>query len=332
MRKRPVNTAPDNAAAEYMRYSSNNQKSESITAQKRFIDDYCKRHGIEIVASYVDEAKTGTNADREQLQQLLEDSSKGIFSKVLIHKLDRFFRDLSGLLDYQKQLRKNGVSIVSVSENIDDTAQGQFMMGIMGSCAEFYSRNLSNEIKKGQRETALQCKHTGGCPPLGYDVDSVTQQYVINEYESSAIKAIFEQYSDGVGYSKILDYLNSMGFRTKRGNLFAKNSLNSILTNEKYVGLYVYNKRQDEKDCRGKRNPYIRPKDEWIQIEGGLPAIIDKDTFDKVQARMAHNAARGGRYKAKTLYLLSGLIRCECGAAMQGNSRKDGRGRSVYSS
>jgi site-specific DNA recombinase len=237
------------------------------------------------------------------------------------------------LLDYYNQLRKNGVSLVSVSENIDDTAQGEYIMSLMGANAQFYSRNLSNEIKKGQRETALQCKHVGGPTALGYDVDPVTRRYVINEYESRIVREVFEQYSDGVGYAKILDYLNSMGFRTKRGNFFAKNSLNSILTNEKYVGLYVYNKRQDEKDCRGKRNPYIRPREEWIQIEDGLPAIVDKETFDKVQARMTHNAARGGRYKAKTLYLLSGLVRCgECGAAMQGNTRKDGRGKSVYSS
>ena len=333
MRKKPINTAPSDAVAAYMRYSSDNQKIESITAQKRFIDEYAKRHGLNIVATYVDEARTGTNADREQLQQLLEDSSKSMFKMVLVHKLDRFFRDLSGLLDCEKQLRRNSVSLVSVSENIDDTAQGRFMLSILGGAAEFYSRNLSNEIKKGQRETALQCKHPGGSPPLGYNVDPVTRLYVVNEHESQAVRSIFELYAEGVGYNKILDYLNSMGFRTKFGNFFAKNSLNSILANEKYVGIYVYNKRQDEKDCRGKRNPYIRPKEEWIQIQGGIPAIIDMETFERVQARMSHNAARGGRYKAKTLYILSGLIRCgECGAAFTGNTRKDGRGRSSYSS
>ena len=333
MRKRPINTAPSNAVAVYTRKSSNNQRDESITAQIRACEEYAQRHGLEIVATYTDSSKTGTNADREQLQRLIADSSKGIFAKVLCHKVDRFFRDLGGLLDYQKQLRQNGVSLLSVSENIDDTAQGQFMVGIMGSCAQFYSRNLSNEIKKGQRETALQGKHVGGCPPLGYDVDPVTRRYVLNESEAAIVRTIFEQYAEGVGYGKILDYLNGMGFRTKRNNLFAKNSLNSILTNEKYIGLFIYNKRQDEKDCRGKRNPFLRPREEWIQIEDGVPAIVDKKTFEKVQSRMSHNAARGGRYKAKTLYLLSGLVRCgECGSSMQGNTRKDGRGHSVYSS
>jgi site-specific DNA recombinase len=154
----------------------------------------------------------------------------------------------------------------------------------------------------------------------------------VNEHEAGIVRSIFEQYADGVGYAKILDYLNSSGFRTKRGNLFGKNSLNSILTNEKYVGCFIYNKRHDEKDCRGKRNPYIRPEEEWIKIEDGIPAIVSRTTYERVQAHMSQNAARGGRFKAKTLYLLSGLVRCECGSAMQGNTRKDGRGRSVYSS
>ena len=208
MRKRPINTAPPNAVAVYARKSSTNQRDESITAQLRACEEFAQRHNLEIVKVYSDYSKTGTNPDREQLQQLITESSQGLFSKVLIHKLDRFFRDLSGLLDYQKQLRQNGVSLLSVSEHIDDTAQGQFMVGIMGSCAQFYSRNLSSEIKKGQRETALQGKHVGGCPPLGYDVDPVTRRYVVNESEAAIVRIIFEQYAEGVGYGKILDYLN----------------------------------------------------------------------------------------------------------------------------
>jgi site-specific DNA recombinase len=139
-------------------------------------------------------------------------------------------------------------------------------------------------------------------------------------------------YADGVGYGRILEYLNSHGFRTKQGNLFAKNSLNSILNNEKYMGYFIWNRRQ-EKDIAGRRNPEERPKEEWVIVEGGVPAIIDSETFERVKARIALNSARGGRYKAKTLYLLSGFIRCgECGSSMQGNTRKDGRGHSVYSS
>jgi site-specific DNA recombinase len=279
---------------------------------------------------YADEARTGTNDDREQFQRMIADSGKNMFSIVLVHKIDRFFRDLHELLYYQKKLRQNGVSLMSVSERIDDSPQGQFMFEIMGSQAQLYSRNLSTEIKKGQRETALQGLHVGGFAPLGYDVDPATRKYIRNEYESLIVRVIFDMYASGNGYSAILDYLNSMGYRTKRGNLFGKNSLLSILSNEKYIGRYIYNKRQ-EKDFLGNRNPIIRPKEEWITIEDGLPAIIDKETFDRAQARMAHNSARAGCFKAKYLYLLTGLIRCgECGATMHGNARMDGRKKSFY--
>jgi site-specific DNA recombinase len=333
VRRTPINSAPKNATVIYARYSSSGQREESITAQIRACEEYAIREGLNIVGHYKDEARTGTNADREQLQQLLTDSGTGKFSKVLVHKVDRLFRDVGGLFGLKQMLERNGVSLDSATENIDDTPNGGLMLGIMGSCAEYYSKNLSNEIKKGQRETALQAKHVGGSAPLGYDVDLATRCYVINEYEAVIVKAIFEMYADGQGYSAILRYLNSMGYRTKRGSLFGKNSLNNILTNEKYTGRYIYNKRIDVKDFNGRRNVYLRPREEWITIEDGLPAIVDKETFRKVEAQMAHNCVRGGRFKAKTLYLLSGLIRCgECGSSMQGNTRADGRGRSVYSS
>ena len=110
---------------------------------------------------------------------------------------------------------------------------------------------------------------------------------------------------------------------SKRGRCFSKNSLSSILTNEKYVGCYIFNKRQ-EKTVEGKRNPTLKPKEEWIVIEGGIPAIIDQETFDAVQEKLSRNKRKycviTGSFKAKETYLLSGLIFCgECGEAMHGN-------------
>jgi site-specific DNA recombinase len=126
--------------------------------------------------------------------------------------------------------------------------------------------------------------------------------------------------------------LNGLGARTKRGNPFAKNSLYSILENEKYAGIFIFNKKL-EKDVSGKRNPQWKPRDEWIVVEGGMPAIIDRETFDKVQKKMEFNARNGGRFKAREIYLLSGLVYCgECGSFMYGNTRKCGRDKSRYSS
>ena len=158
------------------------------------------------------------------------------------------------------------------------------------------------------KENAYQCKHTGGFPALGFDVDPETKKYVVNENEAKIVRIIFDKYYNNYGYGQILEYLNSMGYRTKFGKPFAKNALNNILRNDRYIGTYTYN-RKVEKDAAGRRNPKYKPREEWIVIEDGIPAIIDKDIFNAVQLKLAQNVSRGGgKYKAKEVYLVSGLI------------------------
>lgn len=139
-------------------------------------------------------------------------------------------------------------------------------------------------------------------------------------------------YSNGEGYSAILDALHRAGCRTKNGNEFQKNSLYSILTNKKYRGLYVFN-RSAAKDGTGRRNTHQeKDPEDIISIEGGCPQLIDSDTFSKVQRRIQNNKHAGGRRNAKTNYLLSGKVCCqECGKAMVGNSRPSGRNKIIYS-
>ena len=108
------------------------------------------------------------------------------------------------------------------------------MEAVLEGMSEYYSKNLAREVMKGMNETALQCKHTGGCPPLGY--------------------------------------------KTKRGKMFGKNSLYEILSNEKYAGVFVFNKAAARAD--GKRNNHAQ-KDSYIRIEGGCPAIIGKNCLHK---------------------------------------------------
>jgi site-specific DNA recombinase len=85
------------------------------------------------------------------------------------------------------------------------------------------------------------------------------------------------------------------------------------------------------KDTCGTRNPQMKPKDEWIVIEDGVPAIVDKDVYNSVQAKLSSNRNKGGKFKAKEIYLLSGLIVCgECGSNMCGNRRPCGRKKSKY--
>ena len=196
---------------------------------------------------------------------MIADSGKGLFDIVLVHKLDRFSRDRYDSAIYKKKLKKNHVKLCSVLERMDDSPESIMMEAVLEGMSEYYSKNLAREVRKGMNETALQCKHTGGCPPLGYDLDE-NRHLIINESEAQAVRIIFQMFADGHGYSTIIDYLNAHGYKTKRGKMFGKNSLYEILSNEKYTGVFVFNKAAARAD--GKRNNHAQ-KDSDIRIEGG---------------------------------------------------------------
>ncbi len=222
------------------------------------------------------------------------------------------------------------MSVISVTENIDGSPESIILESLLEGMAEYYSKNLAREVMKGLKETAYQCKHTSGTPPLGYDVGS-DRKYQIKEAEAVIVREIFRLYLDGYGYDKIIAKLNEKGYRTKTGRSFGKNSLHDIICNEKYSGVFVFNRRPS-KDALGKRNNH-RSKDDnsIIRIEDGLPAIISKEDFEKAKAKMETNKRRSGQYKAKELYLLSGLIFCgECGHVTQGNLRTGGKNPNRY--
>lgn len=321
-----------NKVALYARFSSDNQRTESIDAQIRAMEAYCKQHQYIIVKTYTDEAKSATTDRRPAFQQMIADSSNHIFDILLVHKLDRFARNRYDSAVYKRELKKNGVAVHSVLENLDSSPESIIMESVLEGMSEYYSQNLAREVMKGMRETALQGKHTGGKPPLGYDVDPQTQKLIVNEQEADIVRTIYSMYSSGAGYSAILDTLHKSGYRTKKGNHFQKNSLYSILTNKKYQGLYVFN-RSAAKNCTGSRNTHQdKSPEDIILIEGGCPQIIDTDTFLKVQARIQNNKHTAGRNNAKVNYLLSGKVRCKnCGRIMVGNTRISGRNKTPYS-
>ena len=321
-----------NRVALYARYSSENQRSESIDAQIRAMKAYCEQHNFTIVETYIDEAKSGTSTDkRTAFNKMIKDSSAHNFNIVLVHKLDRFSRNRYDSAIYKRELKKNGVNVYSVLENLDNSPESILLESLLVGLSEFYSANLGRESFKGLRENAFQCKHTGGIPPLGYDVDPDTRKLVINEDEARAVRIIFDMYSNGYGYSAIIDRLYELNLKTKLGKNFGKNSLYSILSNPKYQGMYVYN-RCSAKNTVGTRNTHLYKDDEdIIFVEGGCPQIVPTDVFVKVQKKLTEHKHTGGRENAKECYLLSGKVFCrECSKAMVGNSRHSGRSKLLH--
>lgn len=306
----------------YGRFSSNNQREESIGAQLRATKDFAQRNGYEIVAEYTDKAKSGTNDKRPEFRRMIKDAESGNFDYVIVHKLDRFSRDKYDSALYKRKLKQCGVRLISVTEQLDDSPESVILESVIEGMAEYYSKNLARETMKGLKENAYKCKHTGGLPPLGYDVNE-EKKYITNEKEAESVKLIFEMCISGHSRSETIDELNSRGFTTKLGTVFRPNSIHSILTNEKYTGVYVYNKTA-KKNAFGKRNGHAyKDPNEVIRIEDGMPAIVSKEDFQKVQEILKMRKQKPGANKAKENYLLTGLIKCGCcGKPYQGNRRK----------
>ena len=151
----------------YARFSSDNQREESIDAQLRAIRQYCQQHDYILLDTYVDEARSATTDDRPAFQQMVKDSASGDWSAVIVHKLDRFSRNRYDSAIYKKQLKDNGVHVESVLERLDDSPESVILESLLEGMSEYYSKNLAREVMKGKHETALQCKHNGGQPPYG---------------------------------------------------------------------------------------------------------------------------------------------------------------------
>ena len=304
----------------YARYSSDNQTEESITAQLRACREYADKNGHTVTGEYIDRAMTARSDARPEFQRMIADSDKRGFTGVIVHKLDRFSRDRYDHAIYKKKLRNNGVRVMSVLENLDDSPESVVTESVLEGFSEYFSRNLARETRKGLKEIALQAKFTGGTPPFGYDVDE-NNNYIINKLEAEAVRQIFDACLHGQGYTQLIDDFRRKNIKTKFGREFGKNSFNAILKNEKYIGRYVYYPVGTSK----------QKLSDPIVVDDAIPAIVDKVTFMEVQ-KIMNERKTTGRTVAVEPYLLSGLLYCgECGSPMSGHrSTKNGKAYYAY--
>ena len=307
-------------AVAYCRFSSSNQREESIDAQIRAIKEYCNKNNFKLIRIYKDEAISGTSTkDREMFLEMILDCKKNLFDCVIVHKYDRFARNRYDHALYEKILNDNNVKLISVLEQlVDDSPESIILKSVLTGMNEYYSKNLSREVKKGKKENALKAIHNGGIPPLGYDLDE-NKKYIINKKEAEAVKLIFELALDGVGYVSIADILNKKGYKNKRGKEFRKISIRDTLLNIKYIGTYYY----------GLKDGHGKLQKEPIIIENSHEPIIDKDIFYKVQAKMKKNL-KGPRNRNGQFYFLTGYCICgECGGPFSGGYRTVNRNGSI---
>ena len=293
----------------YVRYSSDSQREESIEGQLRECREYAERNNMTIVGTYIDRALSAKTADRPEFQHMIKDSAKELFEIVLVWKLDRFSRDRYDSAHYKHILKKNGVKVISAKEHISEGPEGIILEAMLEGYAEYYSAELSEKIRRGQKENALKGRNNGGGIPLGYLLGD-EQKLVLDPVTAPLVREIFQRYADGEIVRTIVEDFNRRGLKTKSGKPFSPNSFNRILKNRKYIGEYRY---QD------------------VVIEGDVPAIVPEDLFNRVQERMEKNRHAPAMAKAKEDYLLTTKLFCvKCERMMVGESGKSHTGAMHY--
>lgn len=293
----------------YSRYSSAGQNDQSIDGQIDACMKFAAQRGFRVVGEYIDRALSGTHADsRPEFQRMIRDSKKGAFKYVLVWKLDRFARNRYDSAIYKNELKRHGVRVLSVTEGIDEGNDSIILEAVLEAMAEEYSRQLSQNVRRGLHQNAEKQLTLGGHAPLGYRVEN--KRLVADEKEAEMVRFVFQSYTGGMTKSEIARECNRRGWRTRTGRPFSVNSFSVMLKNPTYIGTYTF-------------------KDE-MTVEDAVPAIIDKDTFDAAARLLERNRQAPGRVKAKEEYQLQGKLFCGyCGAPMVGECGRGRRG-TVY--
>ena len=260
----------------YARYSSDNQREESIEGQIRECTAFAEKNGVTILRHYIDRAFSAKTDNRPEFQNMIKDSSKRLFDMVIVWKLDRFARNRYDSARYKATLKKNGVKVVSATEVISDGAEGIILESVLEGYAEYYSADLSEKVVRGMTENALKSKYNGGTLPIGYTIDS-EQYFQLDPLTAPFVLEAFKQYAEGATMKEIRDYLNEQGVKNTRGQPLTYNSVQHLLNNRRYIGEYTYRD---------------------IVVPDGIPTIVPQDLFERVQEKSPCPPQGRGRLSA----------------------------------
>ena len=296
----------------YARYSSDNQRDASIDQQVKECRKYAELMGYDVIRVYDDRALTGKTDKRPSFLRMIKDSAKGDFQYVIVYSLDRFSRNKYDSAIHKHTLKENGVKVLSAMEHISDDPTGGLMETILEGFAQYYSDELSQKIHRGLTDNAEKCI-VNGSVPLGFRRGKDGHAEIVEE-EAALVREIFRRVQRGEQLIRIAEDFNRRGLRTKKGALWNKSSFNKILSNERYIGVYLY---------------------KGYRIPGGFPVVVEKELFDQVQEIIGTKPnCRGDVNRRRTdsgTYLLTGKLYCgKCGNPMVGSSGKGNSGNTCF--
>ena len=291
--KRTKQLTPNgNLAVIYARYSSHSQRDVSIDQQVKAITEYAAQRKLTVVQVYADRAISGTTDNRPEFKRMIEDAKAEAWQYVIVYSLDRFSRDRFDAITYKQILKSHGIRVLSAMENISEEPTGVILESVLEGLAQYYSMELSQKIRRGLNDNASKCMVAASIP-FGY-MKGPDNKYAINPDTAPIVKEIFTRVLKGESYIDIARDLNERGIRTKSKSEWNRSSF-KFLTNERYMGIYIYGD---------------------VRIEDGMPAIVDPETFYAVQAEVERRQNPKGaivkRRRTNTVYLLTGKAFCDC--------------------
>lgn len=298
-------------AAAYARYSTDGQTENSIAYQMHEITGYCSKNNIRLTHSFIDEAMSGTNTDRNGFQDMITAAQHKEFNDIIIYDVTRGSRDVADWFNFRKRMRELNINVISCTQQLGDPLNPDDFLRELLTVGLGHHSVLSTRQKvlDGVSAAARKAKFLGGWAPFGYKIKD--GKYVIVPSEAAVVKQAFELYADGYSYNYILDKLNMSGIVGRHGKKMCPNSLYYMFKNERYNGTYLWNKYTYQvmrKYVGSKPNPRI------VEITDAIPAIVSKEIFERVQERLIMNKHHCHAAKRR-VFLLSGLIKCTiCGA------------------
>jgi site-specific DNA recombinase len=332
-------------AAIYARYSSENQRPESITDQVSVCSRFAREHGHEVLDDqiYTDEAQSGALKDRPGLDALLAAAGNGEFDLVLIDDLSRLARNNLLLLSTLCDLDFIGIRLIAIADNIDTNDDAATLaIQFKGIFNEQQLRDLATKTLRGLRGQKdrgyfvgertfgyksvpageIRLDKKGRPRPEGYTME-------VHPEQAAVVVRVFREFADGKSQTAIVRALNEEGVPGpfKQGNKWSPSTIHRMLVNEKYIGRWVWGRTGSRKDPRsGRSRPYKRPESEWIVKQYDNLRIVPKGIWEKVQerkeatrntwpggkGRRGFSGQQGSKERHYPTHLLSGSMVCDC--------------------
>lgn len=292
-------------AAIYARFSSHNQRSESIEIQVENSREYCEREGLKVVAEYCDYAQTGRNTDRAEFQRMMADARHGLFDYVVIYKVTRIMRNRDEMSMARIMLRKAGVEILYAGEDISDGSSGVLQLGMLEVLAEYESALDSERIRDGIQKNAERCM-ANGHQLYGWDI--VDGRYAINDHEAGVLRKMRNMLFSG---SSVADIVRAVGGeRSKRGAKFNQDTVTKLLKRVQNAGVYSYAGHVQD---------------------GGMPAIWTQEDQDLIDSILGDRHRPRRKVDSELEFPLTGKLWCaKCGVPMGGTSGTSKTGATYY--